>query len=165
MKLRRSEWAQLGVSTKKGMSLVEGRLWSRLLMPPRPTVSDARHYIRTCLQAALIRSFGASFACMELTIISRFQRLQTSRKYSLHSLFYSFSVLSILRVLVKWLTFNMVSQLWADVKYLVPTRFGFSPKASGFYPFGDATDLIRGRRWWCGVADSSSSLKSDMSQH
>ena len=46
------------------------------------------------LQAALIRSCGASFACMELTIISRFQRLQTSRKYSLHSLFYSFSVLS-----------------------------------------------------------------------
>ena len=50
------------------------------------------------LQAALIRSFGASFACMELTIISRFQRLQTSRKYSLHSLFYSFSVLSKYRV-------------------------------------------------------------------
>ena len=39
------------------------------------------------LQAALIRPYGASFACMELTIISRFQRLQTSRKYSLHSLF------------------------------------------------------------------------------
>ena len=31
--------------------------------------------------------------------------------------------------------------LWADVKYHVPTGFGFSPKASGFYPFGDATDL------------------------
>ena len=29
----------------------------------------------------------------------------------------------------------------ADVKYHVPTGFGFSPKASGFYPFGDATDL------------------------
>ncbi|MDY5316136.1 MAG: hypothetical protein SPH08_06955 [Sodaliphilus sp.] len=35
----------------------------------------------------------------------------------------------------------MVLQLWADVKYHVPTRFGFSPKASGFYPFGGATDL------------------------
>ena len=31
--------------------------------------------------------------------------------------------------------------LWADVKYHVPTGFGFSPKASGFYPFGDTTDL------------------------
>ena len=31
----------------------------------------------------------------------------------------------------------MVSQLWADVKYHVPTGIGFSPKASGFYPFGD----------------------------
>ncbi|MDY5903129.1 MAG: hypothetical protein SPJ60_09200 [Sodaliphilus sp.] len=26
-------------------------------------------------------------------------------------------------------------------KYHVPTGFGFSPKASGFYPFGDATAL------------------------
>ena len=41
------------------------------------------------LQAALIRSCGASFACMELTIISRFQRLQASTKpLLLHSLFF-----------------------------------------------------------------------------
>ncbi|MCI6224707.1 MAG: hypothetical protein MR656_06280 [Bacteroidales bacterium] len=26
-------------------------------------------------------------------------------------------------------------------KYHVTTRFGFSPKASGFYPFGDAAAL------------------------
>ncbi|MDD7230287.1 MAG: hypothetical protein PUH61_09030 [Bacteroidales bacterium] len=51
------------------------------------------------------------------------------------------------------------------MKYHVPTGFGFSPKASGFYPFDDATDLVRGRRWWCGVADSSFGLKSDMPQH
>ena len=35
----------------------------------------------------------------------------------------------------------MILQLWADVKYHVPTGFGFSPKASGFYPFDDATAL------------------------
>ena len=35
----------------------------------------------------------------------------------------------------------MILQLWAGVKYHVPTGFGFSPKASGFYPFGDATAL------------------------
>ncbi|MDY3749206.1 MAG: hypothetical protein SO068_05740 [Sodaliphilus sp.] len=35
----------------------------------------------------------------------------------------------------------MILQLWADVKYHVPNGFGFSPKASGFYPFGDATAL------------------------
>ena len=57
------------------------------------------------------------------------------------SLISTFSVLSILRVRDKGLIFNIVSQLWADVKYHVPTGFGFSPKASGFYPFGDATDL------------------------
>ena len=39
------------------------------------------------LQAALIRSCGASFACMELTTICRFQRLQASTKSLLHSLF------------------------------------------------------------------------------
>ena len=60
---------------------------------------------------------------------------------------FTFSVLSILRVRDKWLTFNMIPQLWANMKYHVPTGFGFSPKASGFYPFGDATDLVRGRRW------------------
>ena len=51
---------------------------------------------------------------------------------------------AIFRVRAKWLIFNMVLQLWADVKYHVPTWFGFSPKASGFYPFGDGTDLIEG---------------------
>ena len=43
-------------------------------------------------------------------------------------------------------TFSVLS------KYHVPTGFGFSPKASGFYPFGDATDLA-GRValvLWCG---------------
>ena len=51
---------------------------------------------------------------------------------------------AILRVHVKWLIFNMILQFWADVKYHVPTGLGFSPKASGFYPFGDATDLEEG---------------------
>ena len=32
-------------------------------------------------------------------------------------------------------TFSVLS------KYHVPTGFGFLPKASGFYPFGDATAL------------------------
>ena len=41
---------------------------------------------------------------------------------------------AILRVRDKWLIFNMVLKLWADVKYHVPTGFGFSPMASGFYP-------------------------------
>ena len=47
----------------------------------------------------------------------------------------------ILRVCAKLLIFNRILQLWADVKYHVPTGFDFSPKASGFYPFGDATAL------------------------
>ena len=44
------------------------------------------------LQAALIRSCGASFACMELTIISRFQRLQAFTRLFAQSPFYGFSV-------------------------------------------------------------------------
>ena len=54
---------------------------------------------------------------------------------------------AILRVRAKSLIFNRILQLWADVKYHALTGFGFSLKASGFYPFGDATDLVRGRRW------------------
>ena len=42
---------------------------------------------------------------------------------------------AILRVRDKLLISNTILQLWADVKYHVPTRFGFSPKASGFYVF------------------------------
>ena len=65
----------------------------------------------------------------------------------------------------KWLIFNIVSQLWADVKYHVPTGFGFSPKASGFYPFDDATDLAGEG----GVGDVvwmiQACLKSDRPQH
>ena len=41
-----------------------------------------------------------------------------------------------------------------------PYGVGFSPKASCFYPFGDATALVRGRRWCCGVADSSLRLEA-----
>ncbi|MDY5966398.1 MAG: hypothetical protein SPJ38_05890 [Sodaliphilus sp.] len=51
------------------------------------------------------------------------------------------------------------------MKYHVPTGLCFSPKARGFYPFGDATDLVRGRRSGWGVADSSLCLKLDMPQH
>ena len=42
MKLRRSEWAQLGDCTKEDMSLVEGRLWSKLWSyynRPSPTLT------------------------------------------------------------------------------------------------------------------------------
>ena len=42
---------------------------------------------------------------------------------------------AILRVRDKLLISNMILQLWADVKYHVPTGFGFSPKASGCYPW------------------------------
>ena len=59
---------------------------------------------------------------------------------------------AILRVRTKGLILTLLLQLWADVKYHVPTGFGFSPKASGFYPFGDATALageggVRGVVW------------------
>ncbi|MDY4687251.1 MAG: hypothetical protein SO408_02015 [Sodaliphilus sp.] len=50
------------------------------------------------------------------------------------------------------------------MKYHVATWFGFSPKASGFYPFDDATDLA-GEGGVGGVADSSRGLKSAIPQH
>ena len=33
------------------------------------------------------------------------------------------------------------------MKYHITNRFGYSTKTCGFYPSGDATDLVRGRRW------------------
>ena len=39
------------------------------------------------------------------------------------------------RVRAKLLIFSMILQLWADVKYHVPTGYGFSPKASCFLCF------------------------------
>ena len=56
---------------------------------------------------------------------------------------------AILRVRAKLLIFNMVLKLWADVKYHVPTGFGFSPKASGFC-FSPPVFIHRteGRSWY-----------------
>ena len=42
---------------------------------------------------------------------------------------------AILRVRVKWLIFNMVLQLWADVKYHVPTGFWFFAEGERFLSF------------------------------
>ena len=56
---------------------------------------------------------------------------------------------------------NMILQLWADVKYHVPTGFGFSPKASGFYPFDDATALAGES----GVGDVAWLIQASASNH
>ena len=91
------------------------------------------------LQAALIRSCGASFACMELTIISRFQRLQTSRKYSLHSLFYSFSVLSKYRVPTMQNRFGKFDTT-SFQEIILSSGVFRRETASGFYPWGNVVN-------------------------
>ena len=68
---------------------------------------------------------------------------------------------AILRVRDKLLISNMILQLWADVKYHVPTGFGFSPKASGFYPFDDATALAGES----GVGDVAWLIQASASNH
>ena len=45
--------------------------------------------------------------------------------------------------------------------YHVPTGFGFSPKASGFYPFGDATALAGES----GVGDVAWLIQASASNH
>ena len=52
---------------------------------------------------------------------------------------------AILRVRDKWLIFNMVSLLWADVKYHVPTRFGFCFCAPRIYPLNLCMGVLRGK--------------------
>ena len=46
-----------------------------------------------------------------------------------------------------------------------PTGFGFSPKASGFYPFDDATDLAGEGGVGAVVWMIQACLKSDRPQH
>ena len=71
-----------------------------------------------------------------------------------------------LRVRSKWLIINVVSLFWADVKYHVPTGAGFSPwNGERFLSFWRChRPRWGGRRWWCGVDDSSLCVKSDMPQ-
>ena len=88
------------------------------------------------LQAALIRSCGASFACMELTIISRFQRLQASTKYLLHSLFYSFSVLSKYRVPTMQNRFGKFDTT-SFQEIILSSGVFRRETARGFYPWGN----------------------------
>ena len=57
---------------------------------------------------------------------------------------------AILRVRVKWLIFNIVSQLWADVKYHVPTGF-FRRRRAVFNLCAKWIALVRGWRRDCVV--------------
>ena len=100
------------------------------------------------LQAALIRSCGASFACMELTIISRFQRLQTSTKSLLHPLFYSFSALSKYPPSIFPLNrFNVCLQMgWngAILGGILGERRGVGESFAGFLAQGS---ILRAKGW------------------
>ena len=144
MKLRRSEWAQLGDCTKEGMSLVEGRLWSKLLMLPRPTVSDAHHFIfwpvsklrpqaslhgvnhnlpfPTALKSSFstfsVLSPSACFQCVDNLLLASKHAEGMSLRYDA----------------IFALSDNRISEDW------------FFAEGERFFPFGDATDLVRGRR-------------------
>ena len=61
------------------------------------------------LQAALICSCGASFACMELTTISRFQRLKPIQVFHHICYFLTFSVLSLSSGRERWFTLSSFS--------------------------------------------------------
>ena len=80
------------------------------------------------LQAALIRSCGASFACMELTTICRFQRLQASTKSLLHSLFlWFFSALEVSRPYP-----GMIPMFGVVLVILLVKNFAISGKVATF---------------------------------
>ena len=110
------------------------RHWKRVSMPP--TTQSLRHPLsRTIHFAPRIKTARRSRRKTPDDKIFLGRRLYQISQTILHGRD------AILRIRAKWLIFNMILQLWADVKYHVPTGFCFSPKASGFYPFGDATAL------------------------
>ena len=111
------------------------RHWKRVSMPP--TTQSLRHPLTRAIHIAPRIKTARRFTAKKPLMVKNFLEggCIKSSKTILHGRN------ATLRVRDKWLIFNIVSQLWADVKYHVLTRFGFSPKASGFYPFGDATAL------------------------
>ena len=95
-------------------------------------------YTQLCyLQAALICSCGASFACMELTIICRFQRLLASTRLFAQSPFYGFSVPSPLACS------QCVDTLLFASKHAkgMPLRYDAAPPSSDFSDLSDLLDL------------------------
>ena len=110
------------------------RHWKRVSMPP--TTQSLHHPLTR-----------ASHVAPRIKTASNSQRILHGRD-------------AILRVRDKWLIFNMILQLWADVKYHVPT--GFFAEGERFLSFWRChRPHWGGRRWCCGVADSSICLKSD----
>ena len=67
-------------------------------------------YLLLCnLQAALIRSCGASFACMELTTISRFQRLKPIQDFYHICYSLTFPMLALPSGRERWFTLSSFS--------------------------------------------------------
>ena len=107
--------AQLGERSKysserRRRSVVIASMVSTITDPLRGSPS-LWHY----LQAALIRSYGASFACMELTIISRFQRLPVSTIFSAHTLFNTKGTVLMVCISFNILLFNRRKVGWGIV--------------------------------------------------
>ena len=73
---------------------------------------------------------------------------------------------AILRVRVKWLIFNIVLQLWADVKYHVPTGFGFAEGELFFYVFVSVPQYFSTEPFFCagGGKDGEDDADDDESQ-
>ena len=95
--------------------------WKRVSMPP--TTQSLRHRLTRAFHIGPKDKNRSPFHGEKPLMIKWFLKEVVSNLPILHGRN------AILRVRVKWLIFNMVSQLWADVKYHVPTGFGFSPKA------------------------------------
>ena len=130
MKLRRSEWAQLGDCTKEGMSLVEGRLWSKLWSyynRPSPTLTT------------LFGSVSKLRSQASLHGVNHNMPFPTAPK----SLFSTFSALSIIRVHIKRLIHNDLGGREVSRPYHSPATLAkpnfrkTSPKSTKICDFGE----------------------------
>ena len=130
-------------------------LWDTFVIMYAPT-------IKTTAPPSMIKWFLFKFKCKLnhtkwTVLLACFQCVDTLLFASI-----SLTILhgrdAILRVRDKWLIINMVSQLWADVKYHVPT--GIFAEGEWFLSFWRChRPRWRERRWWCGVDDSSPNHK------
>ena len=104
------------------------RHWKRVSMPP--TTQSLRHPLTRGFHFAPRIKTARRFTAKKPLMITWF----LGQKPHQISQSISHGRDAILRVRVKWLIFNMVSQLWADVKYHVPTGF-FRRRRAVFYVF------------------------------
>ena len=128
------------------------RHWKRVPMPPTRTIPPPPSHEESphCPKDKNRSPFHVEKPLMITWFLGKKTASNFSKNVKLLPILYGRDVKFPVRV--KWLILNMVSQLWADVKYHVPTGF-FRRRREVFYVFVSvpqylSTEAIKGVHCW-----------------